>query len=91
MSEEDVPAKILGGDPPVEECKDCRFWSKGNCRKRAPQVVSTPTEFGPSYCTAWPRTLSTDYCGEFLAGRHPNVPEYKPMQPRYAFPEPASE
>ncbi len=55
-------------DETVTACANCRFWNGlqssplGNpatCRRRAPVIAGTTNK---GY---WPKTMATDWCGEF--------------------------
>ena len=50
------------------KCKDCDYWKKGHrlgeCRKKAPVVITDGYETGSCLTTAWPETEATDGCAE---------------------------
>lgn len=53
----------------IGDCRDCMFWrsprpewTQGECRRHAPMTL----DLGDGHTeTKWPRTHSTDFCGDF--------------------------
>jgi hypothetical protein len=62
-------------DPIKAECQTCRFWEEhpntggGACKRYAPRPflysVETPSGEEPDNFADWPRTLDSEWCGEY--------------------------
>jgi hypothetical protein len=69
----------IGPGPQDDGCEGCLFWAQdvrpdyeewGTCQRFAPRPRRAP-ETGREVFFSWPRTIGSDFCGEFQPRHRP--------------------